>query len=224
MSVILPGSAEANVSKADASPCKECSQTREGNKPVESSDTAGRKRHERQRSERNDRDGREKRTTGTINVAEEPRRVTLLCHRSQCARATVDTRQTDGNDREEDDRIDKVTESRDAGVDSGDDEWGGADIDEAAVANESLVVPRHKETDKEECQDVEKGDAPEDLLDCARESLLRVLGLGGRQTYELRTREGERGRDEDAAEAGEAGECAGVVPCSSAPVVGVSTR
>ncbi len=67
--------------------------------------------------------------------------------------------------------------------------------------------------------DVEEGDAPEDLFDGGGQGLARVGGLGGGETDELGAGEGEGGRHEDAYEALEAVvKCAWVRPVLSADI------
>lgn len=144
----------------------------------------------------------------------------MLSHSSKRARSTIDTRETDRDHREQDNHINEVAESWDTGIDGSDDEGGGAHVDEVVAAKKALVVPWDQEADEEEGQDVEERDSPEDLLDGAWQSFLRVLALGGRETDELGAGEGESGGDEDAAEAWEAGgEGSWVVPCAGSPVL-----
>lgn len=81
-----------------------------------------------------------------------------------------------------------------------------------------------EETDEGERQDVEQGDAPEDLLDRRRERPGRVLGFGSSETDEFSTGEGESSRDEDTTETEEIGERARVLPSLSTLVLGISAK
>lgn len=58
---------------------------------------------------------------------------------------------------------------------------------------------RHKQSNQGQSDDVKDGDAPEDLFDGSWQRFPRVGGLGSSEPDELRTSEGESGRDEDRA-------------------------
>lgn len=99
------------------------------------------------------------------------------------------------------------------------DEGAGTVFD---AAKQALIVAADEETHEEETEDVEDGDAPENLLDCTRKSLDGVLSLCSGETDKFGSGEGERGSDEDCTEAFEAVlESSWVVPIPSAPVLGV---
>jgi hypothetical protein len=215
--VVLPCVPEANVGEADAAPGKESSQTRQRLEPVESDRSTGVQCHEGKRRPCENKDGGPKRSASTVNVSEEAGGVTLFGKRTECTGSTVDTRETDGDDREHNDDVGEVGESDDAGALGDDDERRGFNIDKA-TAQETRVVVRNEQTNESEGQDVEESDAPENLLDRRRKRPRGVLGLSSSKTDKLSTREGEGGGDEDATEANEVGECARVVPCLTALV------
>ena len=86
----------------------------------------------------------------------------------------------------------------DGGVFYRDDERGGVGVGLGGGAEEALLVVRDEQADQGQGDDVEEGDAPEDLLDGGGQRLSRVGRLGSGETDEFRAGEGEGGRDEDA--------------------------
>lgn len=66
------------------------------------------------------------------------------------------------------------------------------------------MVMRDQEADEGERNNVEEGDAPEDLFDGGGERFAWVNRLGGRKPNQLSAGKSEGGRDEDGAEAFEA--------------------
>jgi hypothetical protein len=220
VAVVLPGVPEADVREADAAPGEEGGKTGEGLQPVERDGAAGGQGHESQGRPGDDEQGGEQRTAGAVNVAEELGGVALLGKRAECAGATVDTGETDGDDGKHDDDVGEVGEADDTGSLGDNDEGRGCHIDVAAVSEKSGVVVVDEETDEGEGQDVEEGDAPEDLLDRRGERLARVLGFGCSETDKLGSREGERCCHEHSAEADESGERARVLPPLSTLVFG----
>jgi hypothetical protein len=227
--VVLPGVPEADVGEADATPGEEGGETGKRLQPVESDGTAGGEGHESQGRPGDDEQGGPKRTASAVDVAEESGGVALLSKRTECAGATVNTGETDGDDGKHDDDIGEVGEADDTGPLGDNDEGRGCHIDVAAVSEESFIVVVDEETDEGEGQDVEEGDTPEHLLDRRGERLARVLGFGCSETDKLGTGEGEGCRDEHSAEADEGGERAGILPPFAAlvfgePVIVVSNR
>lgn len=78
---------------------------------------------------------------------------------------------------------------------------------------EVRVVRGNNEAEDEKTDDVEEGNAPEDLLDSLGESLSGVGRLSSSKTDQLGTTEGERGGNEDTAETLEAiAECSRLAP------------
>ena len=221
VAVVLPGVPESDVGEADAAPCEEGGKTGERHEPVEGDGTAGGEGHESQRRPGDDEDGGPQRTAGAVDVAEEAGSVTLLSKRTERARATVDTGEADGDDRQHDDDVGEVSKSNDAGALSNDDERRGGHIDVAASKKSGVVVV-DEETNESKGQDVEQGDAPEDLLDRRRERLGGVLRFGCSETDELGTREGEGSSDEHSAESDKGGERTGVLPPLATLVLGES--
>lgn len=78
----------------------------------------------------------------------------MLSQSSQRSGATIDTRQADADDSEEDDHVDEVAETRDSSVDCHNNEWRSRDIDEAR-SQKTLVSVWDEETDEEQAKDVE---------------------------------------------------------------------
>lgn len=201
--MVLPRGAEADVRIADGAPGEESGQTGKLQEPEEHGLTGGSQGDVRQRGARDDGNSGPEGTTGAVDVGEDLRCVPLLGEGAQGARATVDARQADRDDGEQDDDVDEVGEARDAGVLGDHDERRGLDIDEA-TADEARVGVGDQEPDKGQGQNVEERNAPEHLLDGAGKRLLRRFRLGGGETDQLGAGKGEGGRDEDAAHAGEA--------------------
>ena len=220
VAVVLPSVPEADVGEAYAAPSEEGGETGERLQPVEGDSAAGGQGHESQGRPHDDEQSGVERTAGAVDVAEEAGGVTLFGERAECAGATVDTGETDGDDGKHDDDVGEVGEADDTGPLGDDDERRGGHVDVAAVSEESGVVVVDEETDEGEGQDVEEGDAPEDLLDRRRERLARVLGFGCSETDKLGSGEGEGCCHEHSAEANESGERAGVLPPLSTLVFG----
>lgn len=108
-------------------------------------------------------------------------------------------------------------ETNDTGALGNDHEWRGFDINKAA-AQESGIGMVDEQTDEGERQDVEEGDAPEDLLDGRGQGPSRVLGLSSSKTDKLGTGEREGSGNEDATEANEVRESSGIRPSFAALV------
>lgn len=221
VAVVRPRPPEADVGEANAAPSEERSETGKGLEPIESDRTTSGKGHKSQRRPGDDEDGRPQRTTGAVDVGEESGSVALLSKRGECARATVDTRKTDRHDRQHNDDVGEVGEADNTGAFGDDDERGGFDVDHAATAQEVGVVVRNEQTNEGEGEDVEKSDAPEDLLDRRRQCLGGVLGFGCSQTNELSAGEGEGCSNEYTAESDKAGESTRILPVCSSFVLGI---
>lgn len=155
--LILPCCTESDVCHADATPGEEGSETRERLQPGEDLRTAACKCDVRDGTEGNDGDGGEERTASTVDVGEDLRRIALLSQSSQRSGTAVDARQANADNCQQDYDIDEVSESWDAGVDSGNDEWRGRNID-VAGAQKSFVSVWNKQANEEEGQDVEATD------------------------------------------------------------------
>ena len=173
--MVLPCIPETNVGEADATPGEERSKTGKRLEPVEGNGSTSIQGHEGKWRPCEDEDGGPQRSASPVNVREEARSVTLLSKRTQCTRATVDTRETDGDDRQHNNDVGEVGESDDAGTLSNNDEGRCLDIDKGSIAEKFGIIMFDEQTNKSERQDVEQGDAPEDLLDCRRQRLRRVL-------------------------------------------------
>jgi hypothetical protein len=217
VAVVLPCIPETNVGEADATPGEERSKTGKRLEPVEGNGSTSIQGHEGKWRPCEDEDGGPQRSASPVNVREEARSVTLLSKRTQCTRATIDTREADGDHRQHNDDVGEVGESDNASPISNDDEWRGFHIDHT-TAQKLRVSVLDKETDKSERQDVEERNAPEHLLNRRGQRPCRVLGLSSSKTDKLSAREGEGGGDEHTAETNKVGECARIAPCSTALV------
>jgi hypothetical protein len=221
VAVVLPCVPETDVGKADAAPGEECSQTRKRLKPIEGDGSSSVEGHERERRPCEDEDGSPQRSTCTVNVGEKAGRIALLSKRAQCTRATIDTRETNGDDGQHDDDVGEVGEADDASVVSDNDERRGFDVDET-TAQESLICVGNEQTDESQRQNVEKGNAPENLLDRRRQRPCWVLRFGSSKTNKLSARKGESGGDKNTTEADKGSECARIRPRLAALVGAVS--
>ncbi|KFY71690.1 hypothetical protein V499_08117 [Pseudogymnoascus sp. VKM F-103] len=203
VSLDAPGAAEADVSEADGSPSEDRAESREGKHPTQNRvlligvSSVG--------DEAEGRGGADSdhRAALAIYVAEDLGSLSLV---SECGEGAVHYRGEDS----------------DASVFDGDDEGAGGTVAAVLVAGEEAgVVVGDEEADEGQADDVEEGDAPEDLLDGCGEGFSRVGGLGGGEADEFGAGEGEGRVDEDGAEALEAvAEWAGVDPEFAADVAG----
>ena len=83
----------------------------------------------------------------------------------------------------------------------------------AGFIEKALIGIRNKEANESKRDDIEEGDAPEDLLDGGWQGLARIGGLGGGKANKLSAAKSESCSDKDGAETFEAMvECAGMVP------------
>jgi hypothetical protein len=217
VSVVSPGLAEADMGEADGAPGEESSKTGQSNEPVEDSLTSRRQVHVGKRTPHENEGNRVQRASGTVDVGEALGSVTLVGKSSEGSRTTVYTRDTDGDDGDENDNVHETVKSNQSSVLASNDEGGGVGIGRGA--HQTIVVGGNKKSDKGETEDVEQGDSPKDLTDSTRKGLQRVLSLSGSETNKFGTREGESGGDEYSAETLEAVlESARVVPSTSSPV------
>jgi len=105
----LPGHAETNVGQADGTPGEKGSEARDTEQPVEKLLTGlGLGSGKGEETDSQDEDGRVERTAGTVDVREELGGIALLRHGREGTASAVNARETDGNDRDDDDGVDKV--------------------------------------------------------------------------------------------------------------------
>jgi hypothetical protein len=149
-----PRLAESNVGKADGTPSKESSETRQGQEPVENDWTRGVKVDVCKSSENEDKENGPEWATGAIDVGEERGSVTLLSKGDQCTRSSLNTGDTNGNDRDHNDNIHEVVESDESSILANDDEWRGRAVT-ITGANESLIIRPDEETNEEQTEDIE---------------------------------------------------------------------
>ena len=223
VALLLPGVAEADVGEADGAPGEERGETGQGQKPVEHGRAVGVEVDVGEGAKGEEEGDRQQRAAGAVDVAEALGRVALLSEGGKRAGAAVDGRDTDGENRDENDDVHEGVEALEVGVLADQDEGRGVDVRIGVGAQQVLIVVGNEETDEEQAKDVEEGDTPEDLLDGAGERLERVLRFSSGKADELSSGESKSGRDEDAAEAAEAvGKSTGVVPQTGALVLVVA--
>lgn len=222
MPLVLPGRPEADVRETDAPPGEQRREPGQGQQPGEDGGPVRVQVDVGEEAEgQHDADAAE-RPAGAVDIRKGLGGVALLREGGEGAAPAVHARDADGDDRDEDDDVHEGVEAAEAGVLADQDEGRGADVGVGAGAEQVRVVRVDEQADEEQAEDVEEGDAPEDLLDGAGQGPGGVAGLGGRQADQLGAAEGEGGRDEDGAEAAEAVlERAGVVPEPGAPVLAV---
>ncbi len=155
--MMFPGSAEADVGKADGSPSKECSETRKSEEPVKDNGTLGIQVDVGEETEGDDGNGRKERTSGLVDVFEELGGVTLLCEGGQSSGSTVHAGKTDGDDRNENDNVQEAVESVETGILGSNDERAGSDINEGVGAQQPLVIRADHEADEEQAENVKAG-------------------------------------------------------------------
>ena len=87
---------------------------------------------------------------------------------------------------------------------------------------QEFVIVRQVEADEQQADDIDDGNTPECVLDCAGHRLPRIGGLRGGKTDELGAGKGKGSGDEDGADALESVcKCAGVVPILCANVLAI---
>ncbi len=219
VTVVLPCVAEANVGKTDGTPSEESRQAGEGLKPSEDFRPTRAQADKGHKAEKNDDDDGKERSAGLVNVGEDFGGISLLSQSRQGARSAIDGRDTDGQDRNKNDKVHKGIEPFQAGVLANKHKWRCLGIIVCSSSQQGLVAIVNEQADKEQTQNIEQGNTPKDLLDGAGQRPEGIRGLGGSKTNQLRTGKRERCRDKHRAEALEAIlEGTGVVPVSCAPV------
>lgn len=197
---------------AARAPDEEVREAREREQPVEDVEPVLGHAEVAQEAERQLDDDAVDGPAGLVDIREELGRHAALGHRLHGARRAEGARVGDADDRDGDDGVEDGRQDGDAGVLDGEDEGRVARVG-AGRAREPLVVVGEDEAEDEEVDDVEEGDAEEDLLGGLRDRLPRVSRLGGGQADQLRAAEREGRDDEDAGEPVEAVlERAGFVP------------
>lgn len=164
----------------------------------------------------------------TINVSEHFGCLILLRKRREGTTRAVDGGVADGQDSYHDDGVEYRRQNLDPSVVYGYDERRSDGIGFAFVLflQQFFCVVGHEETDNEQGNNVEEGDAPEDLLDSSWERLARVRSLGCSEANKLGSGEGKCSVDKGSTEALEAVvEGSRVVPVFEAdvPSIGTST-
>lgn len=199
-----PGAAEADVAQADAAPGEEAGEAADGDEPVKDFALLLEVDEVREQAHGEGEEHGDERAALAVDVGEQLGGVGLLGEGGERARGAEDGGVADGDDGEEDDGVHDAGEDGVAHGLDGDDKRARGGVDGGLGAEEARVVVRDEERDEQQRDDVEDGDAPENLADGGRDGLARVGRLGGGEADELGAGEGERGGDEDVAEALEA--------------------
>lgn len=215
-----PSLAEANMSITDGSPSKEGCETGQSRQPAEDNITSAYKVDVGKGTPGENEKDRWERATGLVDHGEDLGSVALLSKGSESSGTSINARDTDGQDRHQNNQVHEMVETLETSVFTSQDERGGVST---LARQQVIVVGVNQKTNKEETENVEESDTPEDLLDGAGEGLDGVLGLGSGETDQLSSGERESSRDEDRAETLEAIlESSRVVPVSGTPVLVVA--
>lgn len=220
VAIVLPCLTEADVGQTDGTVDEEVCNSGKGEQPVEehlATTTLGLV-GKRQKTENKLQDNGRNGATLFVNVGEELWCHALNCERLNGTRGGVRGRVGDADNGDGDDGVEDGGEYLDAGV--GDGEHKRRVLCACVARSEqSRVVVWNDESENEQVDNVEKGNAPEDLLGGFGDLPDRVRCLGGRKTGKLGTTVGKGRRDKDGAETLEACKGSGVVPvlCTNVP-------
>jgi len=224
VSLKSPSLAETNVSKADGAPGEESSKTGKREEPVEDNLSVSVQSNVCQSTSKQVNSNGWKRTSRLVNEGEDLWCVTFLSQSSEGTGATVDARDTNGQDGNQDDSIDEVVETVETGVLDSQHKWRGTVGVWIVSTDESVIIGSNEETDQEETEDEEESDTPENLLDSTWKSLDWVGRLSSCKTDQLGTREGESCSDEHGTETTETVvEGSWVIPCAGTPILAVTS-
>ena len=199
VSVVSPSFAETDVAQADGAPGEKSSKTGERYQPVENDDTSGGHLHIAETSPCQDEDDGPERAAGTIDVSENLGGIALVGKRGQCTGATVNTGHTNGNHGNHDNDVHEAVETLETSILASNDEGGGVSTVSGGT-QQARVIVLDEQTDEGKTKDIEESNTPEDLSNGTGKRLERIRCLGGSQTNELSTGEGESCSDEDRAE------------------------
>jgi hypothetical protein len=122
VSVVSPSLAEANVGQADGAPGEESSKTRQSDEPVEDGLTGRGQVHVGKRTPHKNESNGVQRASSTVDVGEALGSVTLVCEGSKGTGTTVYTRDTDGDDGDENYNVHETVESNQSSVPASNDE------------------------------------------------------------------------------------------------------
>lgn len=213
MGCVGPSLAEADVAQTDTGPGEQGAERTNRKKPVEDCAVDLQVGKESQETDaRGEEDGDEG-TALAIDIGKDLRSMGLLSQSSEGTRRAKDSRVTDADDRNENNGVHDAGENRGSGALDGNNKGTRRGIRAVLTSEETTFVGGHEQADEHQGDDVEDGDAPEDLLDGGRERLAGVSGFGSSETDKFCASEREGAGDEDAAEAPEAVvEGAGVSP------------
>lgn len=224
MAVVLPGSSEANMRQADGAPCEKSGKRRKRKKPVEHFVTAVVHAHKGEKSADEVKNDRGEGAARTINVGEDLGCVTLLSQGSKGAGSSVHRGNTNGEHRDEDDKVHEVVKRLKGGILGSQHERRRIRARVSLLGQKVLIIGADEETNEEQAEDIEQSDTPEDLLDSAGQSLDGVAGLGGSKTNQFRSGKREGSGNEDGAEADETVlERTRLVPVPGTPVLAKAT-
>lgn len=145
--VVSPRSAESDVCQTDGAPGEESSQTGQSLEPSEDFLTRGTDVDVSEHSKDDEGRYRHERATRAINVGEDFRSITLFGERSEGPRSTVNTRDTDRQDGDEDDHVHEVVVTVESTICGNEHKGGCLDVNETA-AEEALIVRANQKADK----------------------------------------------------------------------------
>lgn len=195
----LPGGAEAYVRDANAHVDEEVGETGEGEQPVEDCAAARGFVDKRKEAEQDLQHHARDRAAGLVDVREQLRAHSVAGERLERPRRTVRARVGDAEHADQDDGVEDGRQPVDVGELDGNDKGRTSAL--RAGRGQVRGVVGDDEPDDEEVDDVEEGDAPEDLLCGFWDLAARVLGFGCGEAGEFGAAVGEGGGDEDGAEA-----------------------
>lgn len=148
VAVVLPGGTEANVGHADGAPGEQSGQTRQRLEPGEDDGTARAQVDVGQATKDQDSADGEQRSSGLVNVCEDLGGVSLLGQGRQGTAATIDGRDTDGQDGNQNDDVHEAVKANQTGIFTDQDERRSSDVDVIAGAEQVGVVVGNQQADE----------------------------------------------------------------------------
>ncbi len=213
-----PGFAEANMRVADAAPGEEVGKTGDGQKPSEDGASRWGFVDVGEAAEEEGHDEHDVGTTFGVNAGTDCGTHATCTESLDGTGCGEGAGVRDGEDGQGDDCVEDGWECFDASQLEGEHERRVAGVTSGGLG-EVGVVRGDDQTQEEERDHVEEGDAPEDLLGGFRDRLARVGGFCCCETNQLSSSEGEGSRDENGTESLEAiAKCTWLVPVVSTNV------
>lgn len=197
---VCPTLAETDVGKVDATPDEEVGKTGKRQEPGEENVAGGCQVDKGKKTHGHLKDGGGNGTTLLVDVGEELGSHATSSKSLKGAGRGEGGAVGDTDDGNCDHSIEDGGENLDTSEADSNDE--GRVLRMGTVGVEKVrVASGNNETQDEEADDVEESDTPEDLLDSLRKSFSGIGGFSSCETDQLSTTEGERGGNEDTAEA-----------------------